>query len=284
MDSVDQKQYINIQRQDWNRVAPAWEKWDQYLDHNLSFVSYRLIGDARLRVGHRVLDLGCGTGFPAILAAHAVGSNGSVIGLDLSEGMLAVARRKANALGLTNIMFQNDDVTTLPFNQYSFDAVISRFCLMFLPDIPAAVTEIARVLRSGGYITAAVWSTPDKNPFMRIPMEVIKKFIELPAPDPNQPGIFRLAKTGDLIRMMEEEGLKGIADEEVGGESFFNSAEEYLSNIEELAAPLQALFARLTQAQRDEVEAEIKRVVNQYRRGDKIFLPMAFRVVTGRKP
>ena len=284
MAAIDSKQYIKMQQQDWNRVAPAWEKWDQYLDQNLSFVSYRLVGDARLRAGHRVLDLGCGTGFPAILAAHAVGSHGAVVALDLSEGMLSVARHKANTLGLTNIMFQVEDATTLPFDHLSFDAVISRFCLMFLPDIPAAVTEIARVLKSGGYLAAAVWSTPDKNPFMRIPMEVIKRFIELPAPDPNQPGIFRLSKHRDLLGIIERTGLIGVADEEVAGESIFNSAEEYLANIEELAAPLQALFARLTQAQRDEVETGIKRAVNQYRRGDKIVLPMAFRIVAGRKP
>lgn len=283
MSPLDPKQYIEMQRQDWNRVAPAWEKWDQYLDQNLSFINYRLVGDARLRAGYRVLDLGCGTGYPAILAAQAVGSQGSVVALDLSEGMLAVARRKADDLGLTNILFQAEDITTLPFDPASFDAVITRFCLMFLPDIPLAVTDISRVLKSGGYLASAVWSTADKNPFMRIPMEVIRRFIEIPTPDPNQPGIFRLSKPGDLMGIAKKTGLHGVTDEEVAGESLFDSADEYLANIKELAAPLQPLFARLSQGQRGEVEAEIKRAVNQYRRGDKIALPMAFRVVVARK-
>lgn len=79
-----------------------------------------------------------------------------MVGLDVAEEMLDVARRKAAALGLTNVTFRPADVTTLPFDAGSFDAVISRFCLMFLPDAPKAVAEIARVLTPGGYVAAAV--------------------------------------------------------------------------------------------------------------------------------
>lgn len=283
MSPIDSKQYINQQRQDWNRVAPAWEKWDHQLDQNLSFISHRLIGDARLSGGQRVLDLGCGTGYPAILAAQAVGGQGRVIAIDLSDGMLAIAKRKAEEAGLSNIQFQAEDATTLPFDSASFDAVISRFCLMFLPEIPRAVAEVARVLKSGGYIAAAVWSTPDKNPFMRIPIEVIKRFIEVPAPAPDQPGIFRLAKPKDLLGIMEGAGLHGTADEEVAGESLFETAEDYLANIKELAAPLQPLFARLTPEQREEAESGIKQAATQYQQGGRIALPMAFRIVVARK-
>ena len=284
MSPIDSRQYIDQQRQDWNRVAPAWEKWDHQLDQNLSFISHRLIGDARLSAGQRVLDLGCGTGYPAILAAQAVGGHGRVIAIDLSDGMLAIAKRKAEEAGLSNILFQSEDATTLSFDSDSFDAVISRFCLMFLPEIPRAVAEVARVLKSGGYIAAAVWSTPDKNPFLRIPIDIIKRFIEVPAPAPDQPGIFRLAKPKDLLGIMEGAGLHGIADEEVAGESLFETAEEYLANIKELAAPLQPLFARLTPAQREEAETGIKHTVNQYQKGGRIPLPMTFRIVVARKP
>lgn len=284
MASPDKTQYIEKQRQDWNRVAPAWGKWDQSLDLNMAFVNYRLIGDARLRTGQRVLDLGCGTGYPAILAAQAVGSRGSVTGLDLSEGMLSIARQKAERLSLSNIEFQAKDVTVLHFEDASFDAVISRFCLMFLPDIPGAVNEIARVLKAGGYFSAAVWSSADKNPFISIPVEVIKRFTEIPTPAPDQPGIFRLARPGDLLGITEAGGLSGVSDEEITGESIFDSAEEYLGNVKELAAPLQPLFAKLTGKQRDEAEAEIKRAVNKYQSRDKIALPMVFRIVVARKP
>ena len=174
------QQIIEGQRQDWNRVAGGWEKWDRFFDEQMAFLNHRLVADARLRAGMRALDLGSGTGYPALLGAQTVGSSGSVIGLDLAEQMLAVARRKATVLGLTNVTFRTGDVTALPFEANSFDAVTSRFCLMFLPEIPKTVAEIARVLRPRGWVAAAVWSSPDKNPLNSLSMEAIKKVIELP--------------------------------------------------------------------------------------------------------
>lgn len=284
MPEMDTRQMIDMQRQDWNRVAPAWEKWDAHLERNMAFLNYRLVGDARLRAGQRVLDLGCGTGYPALLAAHAVGEQGSVVGLDLAEAMLAAARRKAETLGLANVTFQTGDVTTMPFESASFAAVISRFCLMFLPDVPKAVGEIARVLKPGGYLAVAVWSLPDRNPFISLPLGVIKNFIVLPPPDPEQPGIFRLAKAGDLSGIATRAGLHSLADEEVTAEFRYDSPEEYLTSLMEMAAPLQSLFARLTPAQTREAESQITRAVGQYRKGKEIVLPMAIRVVAARKP
>jgi ubiquinone/menaquinone biosynthesis C-methylase UbiE len=284
MSQTDPQQIIETQRQDWNRVAPAWDKWDLLIDHNMAFINYRLVGDARIRSGERVLDLGCGTGYPALLAAQAVGNKGHVTGLDLAEAMLAVARKKAKTLGLDNVTFKPADVTTLSFESASFDAVISRFCLMFLPDIPKAVGEIARVLKPGGYLSAAVWSAPDKNPFISIPMNVLKTYLTLPPPDPEQPGIFRLAKQGDLSGMIEKAGLRILTDEELTGESVYDSVDEYFKSLMDMAAPLQPLFAKLAPAQQKEAESKIKKEASQLKRGPEIALPMAIRLVVARKP
>ncbi|MBI5379021.1 MAG: methyltransferase domain-containing protein [Nitrospirae bacterium] len=284
MPQIDPQQFIETQRLDWNRVAPAWDKWDVLIDRNMTFINYRLIGDARLRPGEQVLDLGCGTGYPALLAAQAVGGNGRVLGLDLAEGMLAVARRRARALGLSNVEFLAGDVTRLSSEPATFDAVISRFCLMFLPDISKAAGEIARVLKPGGYLAAAVWSAPENNPFISIPMNVLKAYLTLPPPDPEQPGIFRLARPGDLLGMAERAGLRGLTDEEWIGESVYDSADEYFSSLMEMAAPLQPLFAELSSEQKKQAESAIKRAAESYRTGSGVALPMAIRIVVARKP
>jgi ubiquinone/menaquinone biosynthesis C-methylase UbiE len=254
------EQIIAGQRQDWNRVAGGWEKWDRFFDEQMTFLNHRLVADARLRSGMRVLDLGSGTGYPALLDAHTVGPDGSVTGIDLAEQMLEVARRN------------------------SFDAVTSRFCLMFLPDIPKAAAEIARVLKPGGWLAAAVWSAPAKNPSISLAMEAIKQVIEVPPPDPAAPGIFRLAKPGDLAGMLQQAGLTDVAEQEFLAEWSYASAGEYYTRLVEVAAPVQNLMAKLSADQAQDVKQRILQAATQYRRGDWIVFPFAVRVVAARKP
>lgn len=275
---------IEAQRQDWNRVAPGWDKWDQFFNRTMAFINHRLVADARMRPGLRVLDLGSGTGYPALLAGEVVGTEGTVVGIDLAESMLAVATRKAKTLGLQHVSFRTGDVTSLPFETGWIDAVISRFCLMFLPDIPKAAKEIARVLKPGGYVAAAVWSSPDNNPFIRIPMDVIKSITPLPPPDPEAPGIFRLAKPGDLAGMLKQAGLTPLDDEEFTAEVAYESAEEFFRGLMDIAAPIQNLFATLTPAQQAEAERGIITTVSNYRGPEGVSLPFTVRIVSARKP
>jgi ubiquinone/menaquinone biosynthesis C-methylase UbiE len=278
------EQIIEGQRQDWNRVAGGWEKWDRFFDEQMAFLNHRLVADARLRFGMHVLDLGSGTGYPALLGAQTVGPSGSVIGLDLAEQMLAAARRKATALGLANVTFRTGDVTALPFEANSFDAVTSRFCLMFLPEIPKAAAEIARVLKPGGWVAVAVWSVPDQNPYLMIPITVIKQFLDLPPPDPTAPGIFRLAKPGDLVGMLQQAGFTNLSEEEFVADVRFPSGEEYYASLMDIAAPIQNLFAKLSDQQKADARGRIVTSVDQYRRADGFALPIAVRMVAARKP
>jgi len=281
---LSSQQIIESQCQDWNRVAGGWGKWDQFLDEQLAFLNHRLVADARLRSGMQVLDLGSGTGYPALLGAQTVGPSGSVIGLDLAEQMLAAARRKATSLGLTNVTFRTGDVTTLAFEANSFDAVTSRFCLMFLPEIPKAASEIARVLKPGSWVAASVWSVPEKNPSIGLPMEAMKNVIELPPPDPTAPGIFRLAKPGDLAGVLQQAGLIDVIDQEFLAEWSYGSTEEYYTSLLELAAPVQNLMAKFSTDQLQRVKRLILEAVSPYRRGDRITFPIAVRIVSARKP
>ena len=284
MPELDSSKLIEGQRQDWNRVAGGWEKWDRFFDEQLACLNHRLVADARLRSGMKVLDLGSGTGYPAILGAQIVGATGHVTGMDLAEQMLAAARRKATALGLANMTFQPGDVTSLPFEANSFDAVTSRFCLMFLPEIPKAAVEIARVLKPGGWVAAAVWSAPEKNPSIGLSMMAIKQVVELPPPDPTAPGIFRLAKPGDLAGMLQQAGLIDVTDLEFLAEWSYASADEYYTSLMDIAAPIQNLMARLSPAQTQEVKRLIIQAVTPYQNGNRIVFPFAVRIVVARKP
>jgi ubiquinone/menaquinone biosynthesis C-methylase UbiE len=284
MPELNSAKIIESQRQDWNRVAGGWEKWDRFFDEQMAFLNHRLVADARLRSGMQVLDLGSGTGYPALLGARTVGPSGRVIGLDLAEQMLAVARRKATVLSLANVTFRTGDATTLPFEANAFDSVTSRFCLMFLPEIPKAAAEIARVMRPGSWVAIAVWSAPEKNPSIGLSMEAMKKVVELPPPDPTAPGIFRLAKPGDLAEMLKQTGLVDVTDQEFLAEWSYASADDYYTSLMEIAAPIQNLMATLSTSQVQEVKRLITQAVTQYQRGNRITFPLAVRMVAARKP
>src|SRR5687768_1633019 len=174
---------------------------------------------------------------------------------------------------MQHVTFRIGDATALPFDAASFDAVISRFCLMFLPEIPKALKDVARVLKPGGYIAAAVWSVPDRNPFLRIPMDVIKAVSPLPPPDPEAPGIFRLAKPGDMKRTMEGAGLTALSEEEFLADVTYATAEEFFSSVMDIAAPFQNLFMTLSAGQKAHTERGIIDAVNRYRRQNQIVLP-----------
>lgn len=109
-----------------------------------------------LRVGNRVLDVACGTGVVARLAAQRVAPSGKVVGLDLNEGMLAVARAHAPQDG-TPIEWKQGDATALPFASSTFDAVLCQQGLQFLTDKPRALLEMHRALVPGGTLALDVW-------------------------------------------------------------------------------------------------------------------------------
>ena len=128
---------------------PANTFWERY--------GRRTVEQLGLSAGHRVLDVCCGSGASAIPAAKIVGPTGSVIGVDLAQNLLELARTKANQHGLENIDFQSGDMTRLPFTDESFDVVVCVFGIFFVPDMESALRELNRVLRTGGKLAITTW-------------------------------------------------------------------------------------------------------------------------------
>ena len=116
-----------------------------------------LVMRAAVRPDERVLDIACGTGVVARLIAPFVGSTGSIIGLDLSPSMLAVARECAETEGVV-VDWREGDATALPFDDASFDLALNQQGLQYIPDKPAALREMRRILAPGGRAFVATWA------------------------------------------------------------------------------------------------------------------------------
>ena len=121
-----------------------------------------LLERVEMTTGQRVLDLACGTGVVARLAAEKVGPSGAVIGSDLNEGMLIEAARHVPP-GLT-IQWELADAQDLPFGDEHFDVVLCQQGLQFVPDQERAMAEIHRVLKIGGFAAVAVWASLEQSP------------------------------------------------------------------------------------------------------------------------
>ena len=129
----------------------------------------RMLALANMRLGSRVLDVGAGAGDQILAAARRVGPTGFVLATDISTSMLEIAVTLAREAGLSNVGTQVMDAQDLKLEAGSFEAVISRNALMLIPDIHKALSEMRRVLRSGGRTAAIVFSTPEKCPYLSIP-------------------------------------------------------------------------------------------------------------------
>jgi len=135
----------------------------------------RTIDRIGLGAGDRVLDVCCGSGASALPAARAVGSTGSVIGVDLCDNLLELARRKADAAGLSNLQVRRGDMLNLDLPEAPFDAVVCVFGIFFVPDMTAAVRELWRVVRPGGVLAITTWGPRWFEPAVSVFWDAVRK-------------------------------------------------------------------------------------------------------------
>jgi SAM-dependent methyltransferase len=176
----DPTRFKAAQRADWSDAAAGWRRWWKTIEDGLGPVSDRLVDLAQLKSGDKVLDIATGIGEPAVIAARRVGRAGPVLAIDIAPGMLAIGRERANELRLDNIEFREADAEQVELPHESFDSVLSRFGLMFFPNLDAVLHRIRRTLIKGGRLAAAVWGRPERSPFTALPAQTLMRQLNLP--------------------------------------------------------------------------------------------------------
>jgi SAM-dependent methyltransferase len=207
----DPAQYKASIRAEWRAAAPGWRAWVEVLEaeDGGGAVSRTLVQLAGIGPGDAVLDVAAGYGEPGLTAARAVAPGGRVVCTDISGEMLAVGRERAAAEGLDNLQVVECDAEELRFEEASFDAVLSRQGLQFLPDVPGVLTRLRSFLKPHGRLAAAVWGPPGTVQFAA-PVPVIRAELQLPPPPAGIPGPFALADAAQLVELVEAAGFTDV--------------------------------------------------------------------------
>lgn len=250
------------QKETWNKFSPGWRKWDAFTMDWVKPMGEEIIRSLKLQETDTVLDVAAGTGEPGLTIATIV-KRGKVVITDLAEGMLEVARDNASKKGITNYETIACDVSELPFETETFDAISCRFGFMFFPDMLMAAKEMARVLKPGGRIAAAVWSVPEKNVWITATMGTINKNMQLPVPPPGAPGMFRCGNPGFLADLFKQAGLKNVSEKEITGKLNAGSKERYWSFINEVAAPVVAAMSKADDTMKEKIKKEVFHLLDQ---------------------
>jgi SAM-dependent methyltransferase len=268
------------QRETWDRFSEGWIKWDPQIVEMLAPVGQEMIRSLALADDGDHLDIASGTGEPGLSIAAQM-SRGKVVLTDLSEAMLAGATAKADQQALARVETRVCGVDDLPFEDASFDTISCRFGFMFFPDIGGAVAEIVRILRPSGRISAAVWAEPADNPWATIPMGAISAEVEVPAPDPNAPGMFRWATPGSVATVFREAGLHDVAESDVRGTLELKNGDEYWTLVTEVTPPVVAILAGVDEATKERIRASMIEKVRAFEKDGRLSLPYQARCVVG---
>jgi ubiquinone/menaquinone biosynthesis C-methylase UbiE len=235
---------------------------------------------AGVTVGSQVLDLGAGTGDQTLLAAQRVGPGGAVLATDISASMLDLAREAARAADLLNVQTRVMDAQHLELESGSFDAVIARFSLQFVPDVRRALAEVRRVLKPGGRLAALVYSAVEKNPYRAAPQAIASRLAGRPFPEPG-PGQWALNEPATLVDAYRQAGFQEVDVRPATLAWRFPSLEDALRNLEEAQPLFVKLLDELSEADRATAWAEIERTLQPFVGRDGFEAPSEVLIAAG---
>ncbi len=272
----------DLVRDEWQAVAGGWRRWEPALHAFTWPMSLRMVAAAEVGPGQRVLDVGCGMGDPTLQVAVLVGPHGRVLGIDVAEGMIVTARERAAALGLGHVEFRTADVMTVDLPAETFDAVLGRWSVIYVADVPGALARLRRALVPGGRIALSAWAPPEANPWITVPMTALARVRTLPPLDATVPGAFHLSADGALAKALVGAGFQAVGQERVMLSWFAHDADEFWAMTGDTAGPLASLFAGLSATERAQVKREVTEGIARFRAGDVYRIPAQAQLAWGR--
>ena len=266
----------------WNATAgPVWVQFQEQLDRQIEPLGLEAIRTLAPAPGERVMDIGCGCGQSTMELAARVGPSGAVVGIDISEPMLDVARGRPAPAASPPPSFRQADAQAEDLGQGAFDAAFSRFGVMFFADPVAAFANIRRALKPGGRLGFVCWRPLLENSWMLEPMLAALPYLPpLPPPDPTAPGPFAFADAERVRGILAGAGFSAVRiepfDMRIGG----SSVEQTLT-LAFRVGPLGAAL-RENPGLADTVAGAIRAKLAEYDTPSGVLMPAAVWIVQAR--
>lgn len=270
------------QKASWNKSSRGWKKWDDLTMDFLKPFGDEIIRHLSLKETDVALDVAAGTGEPGLTIASKL-KKGKVIITDIADEMLVIAHENATRQGIKNVEFSVCDVTEMPFEDNTFDAISCRMGFMFFPDMLLAVKEMVRVLKPGGRIAASVWSGPEKNFWVAAALGVVKNNVDLPAPPAGSPGMFRCAKDGLIANLFSQAGLKSVSQTEITGKLNCETTDIYWSFVSEVVGPVVSALSQADSSLKEKIKKELYQTVGQKYQEGKVLIDSNAFIISGQK-
>jgi SAM-dependent methyltransferase len=272
----------------WNSApAQTWIDRQAALDQRLAPLTELLMARSGVRSGECAIDVGCGTGTTTLQLAAGVGAHGSALAIDLSEPLLALARRRCLEAGHANVRLIRGDAQTHRFERGCHDLVISRFGVMFFDNPVGAFRNLAGALRPRGRLAFACWGPLELNPWFALPLQVgIERLGPAEPQPPRAPGPLALSEPGYIDEILSAAGFADIRIERT--ETWLPGAPSAHEEAE-LAGQV-GLLARLLreraadESTRADLIAELTGRLAPYLSADGVRLPAVVQLVTAAGP
>jgi ubiquinone/menaquinone biosynthesis C-methylase UbiE len=263
--TIDLDAYREQSLATWGEMAPGWEDRREWMMEITGQVNGWLLEKADPQPGQTFLDLAAGPGDLGLAVAERVGEDGHVISSDFSPNMVDVARRNGEARSLTNVEYRVLDAEKMDLDDDSVDGVVCRWGYMLMANPAAALEETRRVLRDGGPLAFAVWTTPDRNPWAALPAMTLVQRGHMPPPEPGAPGIFAMGDPGRIRELVVQAGFAEPELEEIAFEFRYAGFDDLWDTLVRLAGPLARAIKALPDAEREATRTAIEENLEPYR-------------------